>query len=188
MTTGIMLERRNLNNIFNKFKNHRIVVVCAPAGYGKTMAVNGWLAKDTRVKAIFSLDEYGNHLSGFCERFCSALLTCQPRNQTLDDIVSHPSFQSAPDEFTLRAVAALSARKYAVIAIDDLHLIHDSAVLQLLLQNEALEHLEEAIVVAHPYAIAKCLSPRVPLFLVCCISYKEVLSIEKMRTKNILLL
>jgi len=133
MNANIMLERRGLSQTFNKFKNHRIIAVCAPAGYGKTVAVTEWLAKDTRVKAIFSLDEYDNLLSGFCERFCVALLTCQPRNQTLSEIVSHPSFQNAPDEFTLRAVGTLSSRKQTVLVIDDLHLIHDCTILHLLL-------------------------------------------------------
>ena len=128
-----MLERRKLTQTFNKFKNHRIIVVNAPAGYGKTVAVTEWLAKDTRVKAILSLDEYDNNLAGFCERYCSALLTCQPRNQTLSNIISHPSFQNAPDELTLRAVGVLSSRKQTVLVIDDLHLIHDSTILHLLL-------------------------------------------------------
>ena len=135
MNNDIIIERRNLIHAFNNCKNHRIIVVCAPAGYGKTMGVTGWLAKDTRVKSVISLDEYDNNIAGFCERFCAALLACQPRNQTLEEIISHPSFQSAPDEFTLRAVAALAARKQTVLVIDDLHLLNDSAVLSLLLTS-----------------------------------------------------
>ena len=130
---SIMLKRYGLIRLFDEHKGYRIITVCAPAGYGKTVAVNGWLAKDTRVKAVYSIDEYDNSITGFCKRFCAALLACQPQNQTLKDIVSHPSFQSAPDEFTIRAVAALSARKQTVLVIDDLHLITDSAILHLLL-------------------------------------------------------
>jgi len=134
LTSGdIMLERQGLIQTFNKFKNHRIIAVCAPAGYGKTVAVTEWLSKGNRVKAVFSLDEYDNNLAGFCERFCATLLTCQPRNQTFREIVCHPSFQSAPDEFTLRAVGILSGRKQTVLAIDDLHLITDNTILHLLL-------------------------------------------------------
>ena len=125
MENNILLERHSLIHVFNEFKNHRIISVCAPAGYGKTVAVTQWLNRDnTRAKAIFSLGEYDNNLAGFCERFCSVLRILQPQNQTLDEIMSHASFQNAPDEFTLRAVAALSNRKKTVLAIDDLHLIH----------------------------------------------------------------
>jgi len=130
---NIMLERHNLIRIFNILKEHRVITVCAPAGYGKTIAVSQWLSRDTRAKAILSLDEYDNSLAGFCERFCAALVSCQPQNQTFSEIVSHKSFQSAPDEFTLRAISALSSRKRAVLAIDDLHLIDNSAVMQILL-------------------------------------------------------
>ena len=130
---NIMLERYSLIHFFNELKNHRIIAVCAPAGYGKTVAVTQWLDRDNaRAKAIFSLDEYDNNLASFCERFCAALRILQPQNQTLEETISHASFQNAPDEFALRAVAALSSRKQSVLAVDDLHLIHNKTVLQLL--------------------------------------------------------
>jgi len=122
--------------------------VCAPAGYGKTVAVTQWLGKDTRAKAILQLDEYDNSVIGFCERFCVALLTCQPQNQTLCNAVCHNNLQSAPEELTLHAISALSCRKKAVLAIDDLHMIHNDAVLQLL------------------YAIIKRLPPNFQIVLV----------------------
>ena len=127
-----MLERRNIIRVFNEHKNHSIIAVCAPAGYGKTVAVTQWLNKDSRSKAIFSLDSHDNNLTGFCERFCAALCNCQPQNKTLAELIIHPSFESAPDIFTLRAVSALSSRKQAILAMDDLHLIQDNGVLQLL--------------------------------------------------------
>lgn len=130
--SNIMLERRNLIRSFNKLKGSRIISVCAPAGYGKTVFVTQWLEKEARAKAIFTVDEYDNSLSNFCERFCAALRVCQPQNKALNDIISHPSFQSDPGEFSLRAVSALSGRKRAVLVIDDLHLIHDGEVLLLL--------------------------------------------------------
>ena len=53
--------------------------------------------------------------------------------RTLYEIIAHPFFQSTPDIFALRAISVLSSRKQAVLVIDDLHLIHDSTVLQFLL-------------------------------------------------------
>ena len=130
---NIMIERHNLIRAFNILKEHRVIAVCAPAGYGKTVAVSQWLNRDARAKGMLSLDEYDNNLAGFCERFCAALVSCQPQNKTFSEIVSHKSFQSAPDEFTLRAISALSSRKRAVLAIDDLHLIDNAAIMQILL-------------------------------------------------------
>jgi len=131
--SNIMLERRGLIRVFNKFKDYRIIAICAPAGYGKSVAVTQWLDKDTRAKAIFSMDEFDNNLAGFCERFCAALQLCQPQNQTLANIITHAFFQDTPSEFALRAVSALSKRKQAVLAIDNLHSICSSEIMRLLL-------------------------------------------------------
>ncbi|MCL2841440.1 MAG: LuxR C-terminal-related transcriptional regulator [Defluviitaleaceae bacterium] len=133
VTSNLMIERHGLIRIFNKLKGNHVVVVSAPAGYGKTVAVTQWLSKDSRSSAFYYIDEYDNNLSYFCERFCATLGDCQPQNQNLMDIVSHESFQNAPEEFSLRAIAALSGRKQSVFVIDDLHLIHNDAVLRLLL-------------------------------------------------------
>ncbi|MCL2377578.1 MAG: LuxR C-terminal-related transcriptional regulator [Defluviitaleaceae bacterium] len=125
-----MLERRGLLRTFNKLKHHRVLTVCAPAGYGKTVAVTQWLNNDARAKAMLPLDEYDNSLPSLCRRFSGALRLCQPHNNTLDEIISNSSFQSAPVELTLRAISALSVKKQAVVAIDDLHYINDSAVIR----------------------------------------------------------
>ena len=130
-----LLERRKLIQAFTNLKDYPVIAVCAPAGYGKTTAVLQWLKKDKRAKAIFSVDEYDNNITSFCERFCTALLTCQPQNRTLSETISHPSFRKAPDEFAIQAVSALSKRKHAVLVIDDLHCLHNhnKALMQLLL-------------------------------------------------------
>jgi len=109
------------------------MVVCAPAGYGKTTAISQWINKSTRARAIYSIDEYDNNIADFCERFCHALLACQPRNNVLREIAHHPSFRNAPNEFAFRAVSALFSRKQTVLVIDDLHLISNDEVLRLLL-------------------------------------------------------
>lgn len=130
---NIMMERRRLTHTFNELRDYRILAVCAPAGYGKTVAVTQWLERDARAKAFLSADRYDNDLSSFSGHFCAALHICQPRNQALNAIISHPSFHSAPEEFALRAISALSSRKQAVLVIDDLRLIHNDEVLKLIL-------------------------------------------------------
>jgi ATP/maltotriose-dependent transcriptional regulator MalT len=54
-SSNIILKRRKLIHVYNELKNHRIIAVCAPAGYGKTVAVTEWLSNDTRAKTIFFL-------------------------------------------------------------------------------------------------------------------------------------
>jgi len=155
---NFIIERQDLLHTFNELKNNRTIAIRAPAGYGKTVAINQWLEKDTRAKAIFSLDEYDNSLAGFCERFCAALTTCQPQNKTLSEIISHHSFQSAPDEFTLRAVSALFDGNPAVLAIDDLHLLHNDGIVRLL--NTLIKRLPNCfqIILASRHDLPACLS------------------------------
>ncbi|MCL2841341.1 MAG: hypothetical protein FWE05_11275 [Defluviitaleaceae bacterium] len=88
-----MLERHRLIRFFDQCKDYPMIAVCAPAGYGKTVAVTQWLNKETRAKAIFSIDEYDNNLAVFCEGFCAALTTCQYQNQRMYEIVSTPLFK-----------------------------------------------------------------------------------------------
>jgi len=124
-----MLKRHGLMRAFDELKGNRVIAVCAPAGYGKTVAVSQWIDNNPCAKGLFSIDEYDNDLAVFCESFCTALRLCQPKNQMLDDIISHQKLQSSPDIFALRAISVLSSRKQAIIVVDDLHLIHNSTVL-----------------------------------------------------------
>jgi len=131
--SSVMVKRQKLIHAFSELNEQHIIAVCAPAGYGKTVAVAHWLEKNTHAHAVFSIDEYDNNIIGFCERFCSALYACQPSNKLLNELILHFTLHSSPEEFVLRAIAALSTKKQAVIVIDDLHLIHNSIVLRTLL-------------------------------------------------------
>jgi LuxR family maltose regulon positive regulatory protein len=127
-----IIIRRKLINIFNELENKRIIYICAPAGYGKTIAVKQWLNSNGLTNAFVSLNEYNNNLSQFCENICCALMPCQPKNTALSEIVSHVKFGAAPGEFVMKAVSALSNRKRTVLVIDDLHIIDDKRILSIL--------------------------------------------------------
>jgi LuxR family maltose regulon positive regulatory protein len=127
-----VIIRRKLINVFNEFDNKRVIYVCAPAGYGKTVAVRQWLASNVFTNAVVSLNEYNNNLPRFCESFCLALLSCQPKNTALSEIVPHLKSGGAPGEYAMRAVSALSGRKRSVLVIDDLHVIDDKNTLRIL--------------------------------------------------------
>ena len=69
--SNILLERQALTHSLDELKDYRIVAVCAPAGYGKTTAISQWLNKDTRAKAVFSIDEYDDSVADFASVFAS---------------------------------------------------------------------------------------------------------------------
>jgi len=132
-TKNSMLKRDDVCRVFDAFEAYPIIAICAPAGFGKTIAVSQWLEGKDCVNATFNIDEYDNVLTGFCERFCNMLRSCQPDNEAFIEIISHPSFQSAPDIFTLQAIAVLSTEKKTVLVLDDLHLIDDDSVMHFFL-------------------------------------------------------
>lgn len=107
----------------------QFVFIQAPAGYGKTVLAELWLARHNMKKEAVSLDVFDNKLMSFCGRFCAALCDCQPDNKALEKIAGHPAFSTAPDEFSLRAIGALDVEVPCRIAIDDLHEITNPGVL-----------------------------------------------------------
>lgn len=132
-TDNRFIQRNKLMAMLNVLTEEKILYVCAPAGYGKSVAVRQWLDQCGCASAIITLDEYDNDTAHFCRGFCAALCDCQPENAELLKIVSHPSFDSAPDEYSIRALAKLSNTKKTCLAIDDLHFVYDERALRLLL-------------------------------------------------------
>ena len=128
-----LIIRHKVNDLFAELSHSKAIYVSAPGGYGKTLAVKQWMNKNHRTSAIISLDVCDNNPVLFCERFCMVLRSCQPNNMAFTGIISHPAFACAPDEFTIKAIAALSNKKRSILAVDDLHVINNNEIIKLLL-------------------------------------------------------
>lgn len=127
-----LAPRTEVMNALDHALEKRLIYVQAPAGYGKTTAVRLWLQRARMNYAFLPLDEFDNKLSHFCSRLCALLLRHQPHNQLLAEIIGHPSFSSAPSEYTVRALEALDPEQRLVVVIDDLHIIDDRGILRFL--------------------------------------------------------
>jgi LuxR family maltose regulon positive regulatory protein len=130
--SGKMIVRHHLIKIFNELEDKHFLYIHAPAGYGKTSAVRQWLDSTPYTNAVISINEYNNDIAHLCESLCNALIYCQPKNTLLSEIISHSGFNTAPGEFVLRAIGALTGRKRTVLVIDDLHIINDKKTLKFL--------------------------------------------------------
>ncbi len=128
----IQVVRADIIELLNSYSNYPVVFLCSPAGYGKTTAINQWLNTLKTANAILPIDQYDNKPSHFCSRFCNTLYQCQPSNTLLGEISSHPAFESAPEEFTIRALGSLDTTVPAVIVIDDLHVITEPSIINFL--------------------------------------------------------
>jgi len=127
-----MVPRKKLLGALDALPDERILYVCAPAGYGKTVLARQWLTRGGYKSAIIALDEFDDAPAHFCRRFCHALCECQPHNSALQRAALHPAFDSAPGEFAIRAIAMLSKGAPARLVVDDLHMMENEQTLRLL--------------------------------------------------------
>lgn len=124
--------REKLMRTFNSINTEKFIYICAPAGYGKTIAVRQWMERKIYKNTFISLDEFDNDITRLCKRFCTALQNCQPGNNELRKIASHPAFDSMPDEFAVYAIDALLSDENAYLIFDDLHCLNNEQVTALL--------------------------------------------------------
>ncbi|MCL2018835.1 MAG: LuxR C-terminal-related transcriptional regulator [Oscillospiraceae bacterium] len=127
--------RTELMDLLDKLSEKRLVYIHAPAGYGKTVSTQMCLERKKSMgtkHAWITLDEYDNKAMGFCKRFANALLGLRPGNMKLREILTHPAFNSAPEEFVIQALNEFYADRHKyILVIDDLHLINRESVLKL---------------------------------------------------------
>jgi ATP/maltotriose-dependent transcriptional regulator MalT len=117
----------------------RLVLVSAPAGYGKTTLVSNWLSESGVHAAWLSLDEGDDDPVRFLQYLCAALHRIVPAVQVTPAAVQE--MQRLPPAAMVNSlineVAAHPAR--CVLVLDDFHVIHAPAVLEIL--TSLVEHL-----------------------------------------------
>jgi len=128
-----LLSRRILDHKLNDSLNHKLTLITAPAGYGKTTAVLKWLETITLPVAWLSLDTEDNDAIVFWRYFCAAL------DGILSDISKNTAYVFASQEL-LRANVHLSIiidhlsnmRSDFLLILDDVHLINNQSILNAL--------------------------------------------------------
>lgn len=120
----VCLPRRKLLSTFDRKADKRLIFVSAPAGYGKTVSAQLWLAGSGREVIWISLDGYDNTPSIFYKLFCTGILSVQPENKAMAEILASRSFVSSPVEHTIRLLAEFipDYKQYALV-LDDMHLV-----------------------------------------------------------------
>jgi len=131
------VPRTALMHLLDSFLDKRVIYIHAPAGFGKTVSSVLWLEYRKELvgtkSAWINLDSYCNKTSSFCERFVSELAGLQPENTELHKLLKHPSFTTAPVEFTMRALGVFNNDfNECIIVFDDLNNITNEETLNLL--------------------------------------------------------
>ena len=117
----------------------RLILVSAPAGYGKTTLVSNWLREGRVDAAWLSLDEGDNDPTCFLQYLGAALQAIVPALQITPPTVQ--GMQQLPPGSRINAVINDVAGRATpfVLVLDDFHSIHTPAILEML--ASLLDHM-----------------------------------------------
>jgi LuxR family maltose regulon positive regulatory protein len=139
-----LILRPRLTAAVSQALAHFLTLVSAPAGYGKTTLVSGWLRETDVPSAWLSLDESDNDPSRFLQYFMAALQTIIPTIRG-DRPGMLQAMQPAPfDTLVSSLINEITAHTTPfVLVLDDFHVIHAQPVLEML--TFLLEHMPPAM-------------------------------------------
>jgi LuxR family maltose regulon positive regulatory protein len=135
----IVLRPRLIEQL-NKGLHHKLTLVSAPAGFGKTTLVGEWVASCERPVAWLSLDEGDNDSTRFLTYLVTAVQTIVPNIGT-ETLRLLQSSQPPPTESVLTILLNEIAASLVnfILVLDDYHMIEDNTVGKAL--TFLLEHL-----------------------------------------------
>ncbi|KAF5057073.1 HTH-type transcriptional regulator MalT [anaerobic digester metagenome] len=150
----ICAPRDKLLKRFDHEAAKRVVAVCAPAGYGKAVSALLWIQASKRRSVWIGLDEYDNAPFVFYKLFCTGILSVQPNNEKMEEILSSNAFYSSPIENTIRLLQEFKQDDDPyILVLDDLHAIVNNKILKALPFILALAYYVRA---EDPYGINHC--------------------------------
>ena len=136
--------RPRLSSLLNNSLDRALILVSAPAGYGKTTLICGWL-KETKIPAAWlSLDEGDNDPIRFLQYLAAALRPIAPSLEA-DLLGMLTAIPPAPLENTISRLAnELNGISISfVLVLDDFHVLHSEAVIKIV--SHLLEHRPPAM-------------------------------------------
>ena len=127
----ICAPRYALLKLYDRAAENRLTAVCAPAGYGKTVSTLLWIKASGRRSIWIGLDEYDNAPFVFYKLFCTGIMSVQPNNVKMEEILNSQAFYSSPVEHTINLLLEFNQdeQSYALI-LDDLHTITNKSILK----------------------------------------------------------
>ena len=115
----ICAPRDELLKLYDRAAENRLAVVCAPAGYGKTVSTLLWIAATKRRSVWIGLDEYDNAPFVFYKLFCTGILSAQPGNERMAEILNSKAFYSSPVENTIRLLLEFAPDEESYVLVMD---------------------------------------------------------------------
>lgn len=125
--------RPRLTDKLEAGRHKKLILVCAPAGYGKTTLVTEWLDQGKYLVTWLSLDEGDNDPRRFLVYLVAALQQVnQDIGKAVEAMLSSP--QPPPGEVLLRTLVneIATVREPFILVLDDYHVIHTSTIHELI--------------------------------------------------------
>ena len=109
----------------------RLILVCAPAGYGKTTLLASWAKDMPAPVAWLSLDSGDNDSLQFLRHFITAIQACYPDfGATITGMLGNTPLPSVGEMMRSLVNQLCSLNGRLCLILDDLHLVSDAAVHQ----------------------------------------------------------
>ena len=120
----IVAPRNALLSRLDQSAEKKLIFISAPAGSGKTVTAHLWMEKFRRKLVWIRLDAYDNNISIFYKMFGAAILSAQPGNVRMSEILQNPDFLSAPVDYTIMMLHEFAPCENGyILALDDYHTI-----------------------------------------------------------------
>ena len=139
LITPDLVKRTRLLERLNRNRQRPLTLICAPAGFGKSVLASLWLQASNYPGAWVSLDKNDNDLRTFLSYLLSAVRSAFPsielKTQTL---IEAPNLPPVPTiaRYLLNDLDQIEMG--LILVLDDIHLIHEQEIFELL--DEILQH------------------------------------------------
>jgi LuxR family maltose regulon positive regulatory protein len=135
-----LIARSRLSDLIDGSLDRPLILVSAPAGYGKTTLISSWVKEKKIPSAWLSLDDNDNDPIRFLQYLLAALIPFTPSiGKDLPGMLQGIQPAQFENVITLLANELASFSNSLVLILDDFHVIHSEAVLRIL--TYLLDHL-----------------------------------------------
>ncbi len=126
-----LVSRQRLRYKFDRAIKHKVTLVIAPAGYGKTTAVLEWLENSVLPTAWLSIDKEDNNPMVFWNYVCAALDAIQPGIiRDTNYIFSSQTFLNSHLQINIIIDHLAQMQSDFIMVLDDMHLITEPSILK----------------------------------------------------------
>jgi LuxR family maltose regulon positive regulatory protein len=123
-----LVSRQRLEERLDEGLGQGVVLVCAPAGYGKTVLLADWVRRGPRPAAWLSLDAGDNDPARFWRHAVAALDQARPGVADRVELLLGPPAAPSFAGLLTTLINELAAAGEMVLVFDDYHLIDSQAV------------------------------------------------------------